>query len=163
MSSRLVFDTISKPNRHCSRASSKVQVSGSQRTRNSSTHVFRRPCLIRLGSERAKIWYMTPVSPGASLLLRGSIVVWIFILWPCRLCEMCSVIFADLAGFPWGWDRDARSNALWMESCLEAASTTKGISLSGMIPQSTFNMDLHRGAVELSQPNVLVTLHMKVC
>ena len=47
----LVIDTISKTNPYRSTASPKVQVFGSQRTRISLTHVDRRPCLIRVGSE----------------------------------------------------------------------------------------------------------------
>ena len=47
---------------------------------------------------------------------------------------MWSVSFADRAGPPWGWKRVARSSALWMESCLEVASTTKGDGLSGIVP-----------------------------
>ncbi len=54
-------------------------------------------CLIRLGSERANIWCMATVSPGASLPLSGSTVVLIFLLWPGRLGGMCSVIFAERA------------------------------------------------------------------
>ncbi len=55
-SSRLVIDTISKPSRYCSRAATKVHVSGPHRTRNSSTHGDRRSCLIRMGSERANMY-----------------------------------------------------------------------------------------------------------
>jgi hypothetical protein len=81
-SSLLVIDTISKPSRYCSRASPKVQTSGFQRTRNSSTQVDRRPCLIRMGSEWANMLCMAALSPGASLPLSGSIVLRVFRLWP---------------------------------------------------------------------------------
>ena len=81
-SSRLVIDNISKPKRCSSSTSPKVHVYVSQRTRNSSTHVVRRPCLIRVGSERANIRCMVAVSPGALLPLSGSTVVWIFLLCP---------------------------------------------------------------------------------
>jgi len=162
-SSRLVIDIISKPNRHCSSASPKMQVSGSQRARSYSTHADRRQCLIRMGSDRAKIWCMTAVSPGASLPLRGSTVVWIFLLRPGRFCGMCSAIFVVLAGSPWGWVRDARSSALWMEICLEAASTGKGNGLLEMVPKSTSKIDLHRGEMGSSQPDVSVTWRLRMC
>jgi len=160
-SSRLVIDTISKPNLYCSRASPHVHVSCSQRTRNSSTRVDRRPCLLRLGSERANIWCMAALSPGASLPLSSSTVVRIFPLWPGLLGGMLSVIFACRARPPWGWERVARISALWMESCLEAASTTKGDGLSGFVPQSISRMDLQRWAMGSSQPNGLMTLHKR--
>ena len=100
-SSKLVIDTVSMPNRYFSSASPKVHVSGSQRTGNSSTHVDRRPCLIRLGSERANIWRMVAVSPGVSLPLSGSTVVWIFLFCPGLLGGMWSVIFAGRVGPPY--------------------------------------------------------------
>ena len=125
-SSMLVIDTISKPSRYWSSASPKVHVSGSQRTRNYSTHVYRLPCLIRLGSERANMCCIAALSPGASLLRSGSTVGRVFLLWPGRLGGMWRVIFAVLAGSPWEWARDARKGALYMESCLEAPSTTRG-------------------------------------
>jgi len=99
LSSGLVIDKMSKTKRYCSNTSQKVHVSGYQRNlRNSSTHVNRRPDLIRLGSERASIWCMHAVMPGASLPLRGSAVVWIFSWWPGLLGGMRSVIFAERAG-----------------------------------------------------------------
>jgi hypothetical protein len=62
-SSRLIIDVISKPDCYCSSASPKVHVSGSQRTKKSSTRVYRRPCLIRMGLEPANMWCMTALSP----------------------------------------------------------------------------------------------------
>jgi len=96
---RLVIDTISKPRWCCSSASPKVHVSGSQRTRNSSTHVDRRPFLTRHGSERASMWYMAALSPGTSLSLSGSTVLRVSFVSDI-LGGKWSVIFAALAGPP---------------------------------------------------------------
>ena len=73
--SRLVIDTMSNPMWYCSRASPKVQYSGPHWTRNSSTKVDRRPWRTHLGSLRPNICWMVALSPGASLLRRGSMVV----------------------------------------------------------------------------------------
>ncbi len=121
-----------------------------------------RPCLMRMGSERANIWCMAAVSPGASLSLSGSTLVWNFLLWPGRLGGMCSVIFAERAGPPWGLGRDARNIAPWMESCLEAASTIRGDGLSGNVPQSNSKIYLQRWAMRSSQPDGLATFLMKM-
>ena len=99
-SSVLVIDKISKPRRYCSNTSPKVHVSSSQRTKSSSTRVDLRPCLIRLGSERANICCMAAISPGASLSLASFTLMWIFLLWPGLLGGMWSVIFAERAGPP---------------------------------------------------------------
>ena len=79
-SSRLVIDSMSKPREYCSRASSKVQCSGPHCTRYSSTHVLCRPCRTRLGLLRARMRWIEALSPGASLPLRGSIVVVLLLL-----------------------------------------------------------------------------------
>ena len=76
---------------------------------------------------------------------------------------MWSVLFVDREGSPWGWDREARSNALWMESCLEVASTTKGDGLSRTLSQFISKMDLQRCAMGSSQPDGLITLLLRMC
>jgi len=162
-SSRYVVDKISKPKRYCYSVLPKVHVSGSQRTKNSSSHVDRRPCFLRLGMDRANIWSIATVLPGASLPVSGSTVVWIFLLCPGLLCGMWSFIFAERAGPPWGWERVARNLALWMESCLETASTTKGGVLSGIVPHYISRMDFHRWAMGSSQPDCLATLLLRMC
>ncbi len=101
---------------------------------------------------------MTAVSPGASLPLSGSTVVWIFLLWPGRLGGIWSVIFAERAGPTWVWDRDARSIALWIESCFEAEFVIKGDGFSGIVIRSISIMDLQQWATVSSQPDGLVTL-----
>ena len=112
LSSKLMIDVISKPKRYGSSTSPKVHVSGSQRTRNSLTHVDLRPFLIRLGSERAKIWRMAAVAPEASLPRSGSTDVWIFLFRPELFGMMCSVIRDGCGGPLWVWTCDARSIAL---------------------------------------------------
>jgi hypothetical protein len=50
-----------------------------------------------------------------------------------------------------------------MESCLEAATTTKGNGLPGIEPKSISKMDLHRGARGSSRSDVLVNLRLRMC
>ena len=64
--------------------------------------------------------------PGASLSLRGSTVLWVFLLWPDLLFGKWMVIFDALAGPPWRRARDARKSAIWIESCMEAPFTAGG-------------------------------------
>jgi len=73
--SKLVIETLSNPSLYYSRTFPKVQCSGPHWTRNSSTHVDRRPWQMRFGSLRASICWMEALSPGASLPRRGSMVV----------------------------------------------------------------------------------------
>jgi hypothetical protein len=54
--SRLVIELISNPNQYYSSASPRVHFCGSDRTRNSSTHVKHLLRRIRIGSRRAKAW-----------------------------------------------------------------------------------------------------------
>ncbi len=91
---------------------------------------------------------MAALSPGASLPLSGSTVVWIFLLWHGLLGGMWSDIFDDYAGASWRWERVTRTS----EKCLKAASTTKGDGLSGIVPQSISRMDLYRCAMGYSKP-----------
>jgi hypothetical protein len=85
---------------------------------------------------------MAALSPGASLPLSGSTVLRIFLLWPDLLSGKWRVTFDALAGPLWGRARDARKRTLWMESCLEASSTTKEDGLSGIVPRSIYKMSL---------------------
>ena len=84
----LVIGVILNPNRYCFSALPNVYVFDSYLTKNSSIKVDRRPCLIRLGSERAKIRSITALSPRALLPLRGSTMVRVFRLRPARLLAL---------------------------------------------------------------------------
>jgi hypothetical protein len=90
---------------------------------------------------------MAALSPGASLPLNIFTVVWLFLLWPDRRRVMWGLIFVVRAGLPWGWDPDARMSDLWMECCLEAASTTKRGGFLGIEPQSISKIDTLRVAM----------------
>ena len=161
--SMLVINMLSNPNWYCSSASPKAHSYSSQRTRNSSTRVKRRPYLIRMGSGRANVWCMAALSSRASLPLRGSTVVRVFLLRPDLLGGVCKAILAARAGSPWGWARDARWSALWMQSYFEAMFTTRGDMLSGIEPQSVSKMDRQRGAMGSSPPKRLVILLLILC
>ena len=155
-SSRLVIDSMSKPREYFSRASSKVQCSGPHCTRYSSTHVLCRPCRTRLGLLRARMRWIEALSPGASLPLRGSIVVFLL-----RLEELClwDAPFFFLEGIfsrillCWVSRSDARVAAqcereLSMESCLVALSSARGEGRSRRDSQSGLKIVRHRGAIE---------------
>ena len=75
----------------------------------------------------------------------------------------CGAFFAFFVRDPLrdGIATRARSSALWIESCLEAASTTMGGGLSGIFPQSISKIDLQRGAMGSSQPNDFVTFPLE--
>ncbi len=57
----------------------------------------------------------------------------------------------------------ARSIALCVESCFEAASTNMGDGLSGIFPKFISRMDLQGWAMGSSQPSGLVILFLRVC
>ncbi len=78
LTSRLRMEVMENPMLCCSRAYARVQSSGSQWTRNSSTKVCLRPCLTLRGSQRASTRWMEALSPGASLPRSGSTVVEVF-------------------------------------------------------------------------------------
>ncbi len=108
------------------------------------------------------MWCMV-VSPGASLPLRGSIVMWIFRLRPGRMGGMWSFIPGRRVEPPVGRARAARIISLCIKSCFEAVSTIRGDVLSGIFPHSISRIDLRRWAIGSSQPAGLVILLMRVC
>jgi hypothetical protein len=151
--SRLMMETMLNPIVYCSCASSKVQVSGPHCTRNSSTCVNRRLCLILLGSARAKTLSMEALPPGASLPRRGSMVVAGFLL-------EVAFLLGPRVLFVLKWrtmrvpsvrvGREVEGMFLMASSmvgCLEAVLTARGEGLSGMLSQALVKMALHRGAM----------------
>jgi hypothetical protein len=155
VASRVVIDTMSNPMLHCSRASPKVQFSGPHWTRNSSTQIDRRPCRTRLGSHRARMYWMLALSPGTSLPRRGSAVVTILRLRFARKCVAHNLPFVGKfstmrvrrVALASAWLMICYERVLAMESWLDALSTARGEGLSGREPQSGSSMVRQRGAI----------------
>ena len=75
---RFLIEHMSNPIVYCSCASSKVQLFGPHCTKNFSTCVNQRLCLIFLGSARAMTLRMEAFPPGASLPRRGFMIGAVF-------------------------------------------------------------------------------------
>jgi len=140
---------------YCSSASSKVHISGSHWTRNSSTYVERWLWRARLGSHRAKIWWIAALSPGASLPLRGSCVV-----GPLRLgAVLCPAAptfpfagkFYTTRALPWAVARRIEGfvcrRVSSMETWRDARSTMRGEGLAGRELHTSYIMFRQRGAM----------------
>ena len=135
--SRLVIETMSNPSWYCSRASPKVQCSGSHWTKNYITHVDRRPWRMCLGSPRASICWVEALSPGTSLPRRGLIVMTRPRLDPARRREApdfpsarkCSTTRVRCVPLAFAWASAQCESDLSMERCLVALSTIRGEGL----------------------------------
>jgi hypothetical protein len=157
-SSWLVIEEILKPRRYCSSISPKVQVSGSHRTRNSSTHVNLRPCLMRRGSARARMWCIAVVMPGASLPLRGSLWWGFFAYGPAEWAG-CGFKFRGGVWSPrWGGcSPRAVLRVVW-----KVASWQRPL-VGGTVSQPKSRMALQRRAMVSSHPVCLVILFPRFC